>query len=366
MQGYKRCITIPSPSIMGRNGQRPRFLIIHGTAGGESAESVAYWFQNPKTRASTHYIVGKAGEIIQCVDEALAAWGNGEVTQGADDWWKETKNPNFCSISIEVLKHNPDNSDRLTPEQQVATFKLVLDICKRWQIPMRWADRNGGITGHYSIDPVNKKRCPGTFPWDDLFSFLDEGGDVVIDMSSPRIADYYIEMAYDRWRCRKTGFDIHGGILSFYMKVGKTGLCGLTHLGLSISSEIMLSKNPYATVQAFERGLVLFDPKRKLDNPEGAEGDCYLGHISDLKLNPLMAGQQKELEALQKQIKEMVAKLQEATSALATSKGELEALKKQPVLGQVEDPSIFGLVHKIWVLLLVKVMGRKVKNGEPH
>jgi N-acetyl-anhydromuramyl-L-alanine amidase AmpD len=36
------------------------------------------------------------------------------------------------------------------------------------------ADAIGGITGHSSIDPVSRSHCPGPYPWDELFTYLNQ------------------------------------------------------------------------------------------------------------------------------------------------------------------------------------------------
>lgn len=158
-----------------RNGYKPAYVILHGTAGGTSADAIANYFastQGTAKPASSHYIIGVDGIIVQAVREQDGAWANGFLTQGHDPWWDPNINPNNITITIEHCKPSTDNSDSLTPQQQAASFKLVQHICQRWNIPMRAADANGGITGHYSIDPVNRSHCPGPYPWDALWAFL--------------------------------------------------------------------------------------------------------------------------------------------------------------------------------------------------
>lgn len=165
----------------GREGEVPHYVILHGTAGFARAQDVATFFANPATQASAHYVVGMDGGIIQMVDEDDAAWSNGPIsgppgTSGDglhhDPWWDSGINPNLLTIAIEHVKPHIDNSDVLTDAQKAASFQLVRHICQRWNIPMRYADANGGITGHYSMDPVNRSRCPGPYPWDALWTFL--------------------------------------------------------------------------------------------------------------------------------------------------------------------------------------------------
>jgi hypothetical protein len=137
--------------------------------------SIGYWFQNAESEVSAHYVIGRDGSTIQCVREADAAWSNGHVSAGADEWWRNSVNPNLISISIELVKPHADNSDEISLKQRDRCFELVREICQRWKIPARQADQSGGITGHFSMDPANRSRCPGPFPWPQLWQFLDGG-----------------------------------------------------------------------------------------------------------------------------------------------------------------------------------------------
>ena len=62
----------------GRNGYKPIAVCMHiaeGTLAGCDS-----WFNSPNNQgSSTHYCIGKSGEIHQYVEETDAAWGNGQV-----------------------------------------------------------------------------------------------------------------------------------------------------------------------------------------------------------------------------------------------------------------------------------------------
>ncbi|CAG7815927.1 unnamed protein product [Allacma fusca] len=166
---------MPSPHhYSGRNGYAPKWLILHGTAGGSSAENIARWFQNPDSQVAAHYVIGQDGKVVQCVDESSGAWANGRIESGADSWW--SVNPNYVTISIEHVKPKTDNSDAITPAQKTASFNLVRNIISRYPaIRKAWANSAGGITGHFSISPISRERCPGPYPWEELFAFLNGG-----------------------------------------------------------------------------------------------------------------------------------------------------------------------------------------------
>ena len=173
---------IPSPSYFPlRYGHQPRYVILHGTAGFNSAEEVGLFFQT--AGVATHYTIGREGSIVCSVDEDHAAWGNGFISgipgpagDGIhhDPWWSKDLNSNLLTVSIEHVKPSRDNSDELTEPQAAASFRLVHSICQRHRIPARPADAQGGITGHFSMDPLNRSFCPGPYPWAELFAFLAE------------------------------------------------------------------------------------------------------------------------------------------------------------------------------------------------
>lgn len=268
----------------GRNGYQPKYIILHGTAGGSNAEAIANYFastQGTSNPVSSHYVIGQDGEVVQCVSESDGAWANGVLTAGHDSWWGSSINPNNITISIEHCNPAQDNSTPLTDAQKQASFALIKDICNRWDIPCKGADADGGITGHFSIDPINRRNCPGNYPWDELWTFLQGEQRIMIDGKD--VASFFVQ-AGNNWKC-VNGFIIMGAILDFYRSFGNSGLCGLTYLGLPLSNEIIINTvpgHPEITIQKFERGLVAYDPAHKLDNVPGA-GDVYLLHIPDLQ-----------------------------------------------------------------------------------
>lgn len=158
---------------------QPRWVIIHGTSDPSPAVNIARYFQTNDPPSSTHYIVDRDGTVVQCVSEAVPAWGNGVITAGHDPWWPNVPagNPNSCTLSIEHVKPQ-GNVGGLTDAQKAASFALVKHLVERHGIPLqvahtaRPADANGGVTAHASIDPVNRAMCPGDYPWQELADYL--------------------------------------------------------------------------------------------------------------------------------------------------------------------------------------------------
>lgn len=295
----------------------PKFVILHGTAGGTSALAIAQYFQN--AGVSAHYVIGQDGQIVQCNGESDGAYADGVIdgvpTPGLpfrtqsdgvhrDDWWNPNGiNPNNEGIAIEHCKPSADNSDALTPAQQASSLWLVNDICNRWNIPKRFADASGGITGHFSIDAVSRQRCPGPYPWDALFDYLNENEEqpIMIDLSNPGVSQYFQATADPQiWQVKGSNILLGHGILDFYRSFGGSGLCGLSHLGLPTSNEISAGNG--RVYQRLERGVLCYDVTHSIDNPPQS-GPVYLMHIDKgLGQDPRIAQLQVQVGQLQTQV----------------------------------------------------------------
>lgn len=270
----------PSPNFdTGRPAGPPRWIILHGTAG----PGAVSWFQNPASQVSAHYVITRDGMIHCCVDENDWAWANGVESAGHASWWTASTNPNWVTISIEHEKYDASNASDLTPAQYAASYALQKRICQRWNIPMRQADASGGITGHFSVDPVNRSACPGTYNWSGLWAYFSQPGatqsgddDVAVSFDDPVMKTYFKFISSGKWQCLHNGFYIGGAIAAWYCRYG-----GVAVFGLPISNELTNVVSG-CVVQIFERGIVIYDPitngKRKFDNPPTTEA-CYLIHL---------------------------------------------------------------------------------------
>ncbi len=156
-------------------------IVIHKTGGDATPEAVLQTFldsahdPNPANRnRSSHYAVGQDGRIFQFVPEELGAGGNCCVEPGFDPFWQPYLhtygNLNLCTFSVEHCDPRGDNSSDVTPEQKAASFKLIAHLAQKYSIPV------SHIKTHASIDPINRARCPGNYPMDELLQFVQAGG----------------------------------------------------------------------------------------------------------------------------------------------------------------------------------------------
>jgi N-acetyl-anhydromuramyl-L-alanine amidase AmpD len=297
---------------------RPKWIVIHKTAGFHTAQEVAAYFATNAEMTSTHYVIGQDGTVVQCVREQDGAGGNCCLEPGHAPFLPTDVNLNLLTISIEHVDPTPDNSTPLTPAQKEASFRLIADICQRHGIPARHGDAAGGIIGHFELDPLSRARCPGNYPWSDLWAFLAEGG-FMLDIKAA--SNFFVDLGNNVWRCPKTGYVIGHGILDFYRRIGGGALFGLTYLGLPLSNEIPIEGYSGVVLQRFERGVVCWDPDHLVDHPPGS-GPAYLMHLdSGPGQDPRIARLQQEIASLQQELDTLKQELdtQELGSAAAPS-----------------------------------------------
>jgi N-acetyl-anhydromuramyl-L-alanine amidase AmpD len=139
---------------------------------------------DPAREASTHFVIGQDGTVLQLVRLRDSAWGNGIPNRPR--WPLVTEragvNPNRYTVSIEHAKRSADNSDPLTDAQLVASLALVrrlLGLLPELGLAgERFVERLGAaalheiVVGHCDIDSVNRAHCPGTWDWDAYLALL--------------------------------------------------------------------------------------------------------------------------------------------------------------------------------------------------
>lgn len=122
-------------------------IVIHYVANpGTSAESNRLYFdsladqdaQKSGTSASSHFIVGLEGEILQCIPVSEMAYANAPR--------------NSDTVSIEVC--HPDDSGKFNDETYDSVVKLTAWLCEELKLSAE------DVVRHYDI---NEKNCPKYF-----------------------------------------------------------------------------------------------------------------------------------------------------------------------------------------------------------
>lgn len=137
---------IASPNISSRNGERIRRIIMHYTTSRNVQGTIA-WFQNPASKVSAHYVIGRDGKIYQMVRDSDKVW--------------HAKNANADSIGIE---HSAAPGDAMTAEQTLSSVALVRWLLSEYKLPKT------AIHGHrYTPENAGTTDCP-----DHLFGSASE------------------------------------------------------------------------------------------------------------------------------------------------------------------------------------------------
>lgn len=130
----------------------PEAIVIHIMAG--SLAGTDSWFNDPRAKVSAHYGVGAGGLVHQYVRETDTAFHAGVVDQPSWSLLKPGVNPNFYTIGVEH-EGTGDGPWPWPAAQLAASFSLVSDIARRWNIPLDAAH----IIPHHLIR--RSKPCPG-------------------------------------------------------------------------------------------------------------------------------------------------------------------------------------------------------------
>lgn len=133
-EGGSKVPLVPTPNMGGPI--RPRFLIVHYTAGTSTAGALS-WLANPAARASAHLVVGREGAVHQMVPFDRCAWHAGRSR------WGEIVGLNRCSIGVELV-----NAGRLTRlgdgrwvsafGQTIAEDDVLVATHRREAVPAGW------------------------------------------------------------------------------------------------------------------------------------------------------------------------------------------------------------------------------------
>jgi N-acetylmuramoyl-L-alanine amidase len=135
-------------------------IVLHADASPTVAASLS-WILSSSSRVSYHYLIGRLGDVYECVDPTRRAWHAGvSAFEGR---------PNCNDYSIGVSFGNLcNNHEPYRPDQLEAGVVLCVDLIRRW--PAITVER---ITTHSAVAlPLGRKRDPGElFP---LPEFLAE------------------------------------------------------------------------------------------------------------------------------------------------------------------------------------------------
>lgn len=130
----------------GRSGKKIEAITIHHMAGVLTAKQCGAIFQKKGRNASSHYGIGKNGEIALYVDEKNTSWCN-------SNW-----DSNCKSVTIETSNSKTGGTWPVSDKVLKSLIKLVADIAKRNNLGTLVKGKN--VTWHSMYTSTT---CPGKY-----------------------------------------------------------------------------------------------------------------------------------------------------------------------------------------------------------
>lgn len=152
-----------SPHKGSRNGCPVKLVVIHADAGKSDLGTVS-WLQNPESKVSYHYLIGRDGKVYQFVDESERAWH-----AGISSWPDCAVQKSVNAYSVGVSFAN-DGKEAYRDVQYVVGAELVADICKRHGIAL------ANVVGHCDVSPGRKLDPYAHFDWTSFENLLTSEG----------------------------------------------------------------------------------------------------------------------------------------------------------------------------------------------
>ena len=156
-----------------RNGYKPMFICWHIADG--TYNGTITWERNSSSQVSSHFVLGKNGEVAQLVPLDMAAWTQGGIRNPTHPYVKShpSVNPNQYCVSIECEGFWKETKGKLTDAQFNSavdlTKHIVSEVKKLYNVDIP-IDREHMI-GHCEINTVTRSHCPGElFPFDELIA----------------------------------------------------------------------------------------------------------------------------------------------------------------------------------------------------
>ena len=153
-----KIVHLKSPNYISCKKRRNiQSIVIHYT-GMRSLQSAVERLISKKHEVSSHYLISRAGKIMQLVKDNNIAWHAGISN------WFVFKNLNKNSIGIELENKGHQYGYQDFPNKKITELIKILKILKK-----KFKIQNINITGHSDIAP-NRKTDPGEkFPWKKLY-----------------------------------------------------------------------------------------------------------------------------------------------------------------------------------------------------
>lgn len=163
---YPTAAWAPSPNYSRGRREAVSLIVIHITDGQQRTDRCVERFQQAKTQASPHFVVGRDGEVVQLVALGDRAWHDSDR--------------NGVSVGIEHVARTPrelgegDAGLPLTDAQLASSAALVAHLLGRLELDL------DAVVPHCSNPKSNHRDCGrdvadgGIWPWDKYRQMIKE------------------------------------------------------------------------------------------------------------------------------------------------------------------------------------------------
>ncbi len=132
------CTERPERQVLG--------VVLHDTEG--SLEGSIAWWNRPGT-GSAHYLIGKSGELVQCVGEEYCAWHVRDCDRAWPAWLPAFDGPisaaNVYTVGVELELLQTDPAGAYTDVQLARCRALVCDLLERYGLGLDRVIRHGDV-----------------------------------------------------------------------------------------------------------------------------------------------------------------------------------------------------------------------------
>ena len=136
-----------------RSNSSIKIIVFHYTGMQSERESIKR-LCNPKSKVSSHFVIGQSGKIYRLVKDFNVAWHAGKSC------WGKYKNINNNSIGIEIVNkgHNFGYTN-FKKKQILSLINISKGLINKYKINKK------NIVGHSDIAPLRKIDPGEKFPW---------------------------------------------------------------------------------------------------------------------------------------------------------------------------------------------------------
>jgi len=145
LRPYTGDMVTPSPNHGARRAPAIQGIVLHATADeGNEALSLS-WMRSPKSRASCHLLVSRAGRVTRMVGDQQRAWHAGRSR------WRGTSDVNSVTLGIEIANRN--DGEPYTRAQYRRVADIVAHYCRQG-LSLDDVVSHGEIAAGRKMDPL--------------------------------------------------------------------------------------------------------------------------------------------------------------------------------------------------------------------